>query len=63
MQQLSKDSLSIQLATAEKSGVPYVIIFGQKEAIEQSVIVRHMETHSQDIVPIEKLAAYIKNLK
>lgn len=63
MQQLSKDSLSIQLATAEKSGVSYVIIFGQKEAIEQSVIVRHMETHSQDIVPIEKLAAYIKNLK
>jgi histidyl-tRNA synthetase len=63
MQSLSKDSLSIQLATAEKSGVPYVIIFGQKEAVEQSVIVRHMETRSQDTVAIDKLAAYIKNLK
>lgn len=63
MQQLSKDSLSTQLANAEKSGVPYVIIFGQKEAVEQSVIVRHMETHSQDTVSIDKLAAYIKNLK
>jgi histidyl-tRNA synthetase len=63
MQSLSKDSLSVQLATAEKSEVPYVIIFGQKEAVEQSVIVRHMETRSQDTVAIDKLAAYIKTLK
>ncbi len=39
MQALSKDSLSAQLAVAEKAGVPYTIIFGQKEAMENSVIV------------------------
>ncbi|HSE56588.1 MAG TPA: histidine--tRNA ligase [Candidatus Paceibacterota bacterium] len=63
MQSLSKDSLSAQLGVAEKSGVPYVIIFGQKEAVENSVIVRHMETHSQDTVKLDKLLEYFKNLK
>ena len=63
VQALSKDSLSAQLAVAEKSGAPYAIIFGQKEAMEQSVIVRDMETRSQDTVPFAELAAYIKHLK
>ena len=63
MQALSKDSLSAQLAVAEKSEVPYVIIFGQKEAIENSVIVRHMDTRSQDTVKLNKLLEYIKQLK
>jgi histidyl-tRNA synthetase len=62
-QSLSKDSLGAQLAVAEKSGAPYVIIFGQKEAVEQSVIVRNMETRSQDTVPLSELSTYIKQLK
>ena len=62
-QSLSKDSLGAQLAVAEKSGVPYVIIFGQKEAVEQNVIVRNMETRSQDVVPLIELGVYIKQLK
>lgn len=62
-QSLSKDSLGAQLAVAEKSGAPYVIIFGQKEAVEQSVIVRNMETRSQDTVPLAELGQYIKGLK
>lgn len=63
MQSLSKDSLGAQLSVAEKSGVPYVIIFGQMEAVHNTVIVRNMETRSQDTVPISELAAYIKHLK
>jgi histidyl-tRNA synthetase len=63
IQSLSKDSLSAQLAVAEKSGAPYVIIFGQKEAMEKSVIIRNMETRSQDTVPMSELNAYIKQLK
>jgi histidyl-tRNA synthetase len=63
VQSLSKDSMSAQLAVAEKSGVPYVIIFGQKEAMEKSVIVRNMETRSQDTVKIADLQTYIKQLK
>lgn len=62
-QSLSKDSLSQQLAIAEKLAVPYALIFGQKEALENSVIVRDMATRSQETVPITKLAEYVKGLK
>jgi histidyl-tRNA synthetase len=63
MQALSKDSLSAQLAVAEKAGVPYTIIFGQKEAMENSVIVRNMDTRGQDCIPISELHSYLKQLK
>lgn len=62
-QSLSKDSLGAQLAVAEKSGAPYVLIFGQKEAVEQSVIVRNMETRGQETVALSELGQYIKHLK
>ncbi len=62
-QSISKDSLGAQLAIAEKMGVKHTIIFGQKEAIENSVIVRDMSTRSQETVPINKLLEYIKELK
>jgi histidyl-tRNA synthetase len=63
MQALSKDSLSAQLAVAEKSGCLYTIIFGQKEAMENSVLVRNMDTRSQDTVPVPELHTYLKQLK
>jgi histidyl-tRNA synthetase len=62
-QSLSKDSLGAQLAVAEKAGVPYVIIFGQMEAVQHNVIVRNMENRSQETVPIAELSTYIKQLK
>lgn len=62
-QSISKDSLGAQLGIAEKLGIPYVLIFGQKEALEQSVIVRDMENRSQETVKIEELSDYIKHLK
>lgn len=62
-QSLSKDSLGVQLGIAEKMQVPYTIILGQKEAIDHTVIVRDMNNRSQDVVPVTKLAEYIKNLK
>lgn len=62
-QSLSKDSLGTQLALAEKLQVPYTIIFGQKEALENSVIVRDMETHSQQTVKLTNLLDYLKTIK
>lgn len=62
-QSISKDSLGTQLAQAEKMEVPYVIIFGQKEAMDNTVIVRNMQTRSQDTVKIDALSDYIKHLK
>jgi histidyl-tRNA synthetase len=60
---LSKDALGQQLAIAEKMGVGQVLIFGQKEALEGSVIVRDMKTRSQKTVKIEKVTEYIKKKK
>ncbi len=60
---LPKDSLIAQLASAEKMGVPYTIIFGQKEAMEGTVIVRNMENRSQETVKIDHLAEYLKKMK
>jgi histidyl-tRNA synthetase len=63
LQSLTKDSLTSQLATAERSGVPYTLIFGQKEALENSVIVKDMQKHSQKTVKIDKLVEYLKEMK
>jgi histidyl-tRNA synthetase len=60
---LSKDSLGAQLGVTEKLKIPYAIIFGQKEALESSVIVRDMNTHSQETVKIKSLPDYLKKLK
>lgn len=60
MQSLSKDSLGSQLAVAEKLNIPYAIIFGVKEALENSVIVRDMSNRSQETVKIPKLLEYLK---
>jgi len=62
-QSLSKDGLGVQLGQAERLGIPYTMIFGQKEALEDSVIIRDMETRSQETVKIERLADRLKKLK
>ena len=62
-QTLSKDNLGSQLASAEKLGVPYVLIFGLKEALSDSVIVRDMSNRSQETVKLTKLLDYLKDLK
>ncbi len=62
-QSLSKDSLGSQLAIAEKLSIPYSIIFGVKEALDNSVIVRDMSNRSQDTVKLNKLLEYLKELK
>lgn len=57
---LSKDSIKSQLKIAAKANAPYALIFGQKEALENIIIVRNTETASQEAVPLEKLADYLK---
>ncbi len=59
---ISKDSLSSQLAVAERLGIPYTIILGQKEVIDQTVILRDMESRSQRPVPLIDLAQALRDL-
>lgn len=62
-QSLSKDGLAQQLAIAERSGAPYTIIFGQKEALDNTIIARNMETRSQETVKLADLPDFVKHLK
>ncbi len=62
-QSLSKDSLGSQLAIAEKLNIPYALIFGVKEALDNTVIVRDMASRSQETVKLGKLLEYLKEMK
>ena len=61
-QSLAKDKLTAQMAVAENMNIPYVILMGQKEALENSVIVRDMGTRMQETVKIADLPVYLKEL-
>lgn len=57
---LSRDSIKSQLRIASRYGVRFTLIFGQKEAIENTVILREMETGIQETIPLEKIIDELK---
>lgn len=59
-QALSSDSLSGQLERARVHGVPYTVILGQKEYVENTAIVRNMLSSSQESVPLGGLVAHLR---
>jgi histidyl-tRNA synthetase len=59
---IAKDKLGSQMGVAETSEAPYIILIGQKEALENSVVIRNSATRAQEIVPICDLAAKVKEL-
>ena len=50
-----KDSLKTQLRLADKMGANYALILGQKEALEESIIIRDMRTGRQQTVKLDKV--------
>lgn len=56
-----KDSIKSQLKVADKVGAKYSLILGQKEALDGNIILREMDSGSQETVPIEKIVKTIKN--
>ena len=57
---LSKGSIKSQLKLADKLGIKIVLILGQKEVLENNIIIRDMDSGVQEIIPLDKL---IKRLK
>ena len=57
---LASDSLSTQLRDAEARGVRYALIIGQKEFIENTIILRDLNIRNQEFVDQPTL---IKRLK
>ena len=60
---IGRDKFGSQFAHVEKTKVPYVIIMGKKEFLENSVIVRENITRTQQSIPVHKLAEHVKKLK
>ena len=63
----SKDSLKAQLRSANKMGAKWVLIFGQKEALEDFITLRDMDTGTQEEIKLDKVVETmkekIKNIK
>jgi len=55
-----RGSLKAQLRSASKAGSEITIILGQKEVMDQTVIVKNMKTGSQETVPQDKLVEFVK---
>ena len=55
IESLGKDSLSSQLEIAAKLNSPFALIFGQKEAYEDTIIIRDMATGTQETMPLRKI--------
>ena len=62
-QSISRNTLSTQLEIARENKIPHTIIMGQREVIDGTVIIRNMNTQSQNTVPIISLSDYIKKMK
>ena len=56
----SKDSLKTQLRTANKLNIRWVLIFGQKEALEDFITLRDMDTGVQKEIKLNKVVEEMK---
>jgi len=55
-----RDSIKSQLRVANRMEVKYTLIMGQKEALEESIILREMKTGAQESIPITKIVDLLK---
>lgn len=62
-QSIGRDKMSTQTQFAHKKDVKYILLMGQKEALENSICVRHLETNSQKTIPLTSLVAYLEDIK
>ena len=59
---LTKENIGGQLASAEYLKVSHLLIVGQKEAIEKSVVVRSTDIREQETVKMTELCSYLKKI-
>ena len=59
-QSLTFDRLGEQMTMARTLQVPYILIMGHKEAVENAILVREVATNNQEVVPLAELSGYLK---
>ena len=57
---LCRDSIKAQFRSADRLGVRYALIIGQKEVVDHEVLIRDMETGIQESIPEEKMIEALK---
>lgn len=57
---LGRDSLKAQLNRADRMGAKYTLIIGQREALDETALVKDMENGKQQIVKMDKLSEKLK---
>lgn len=62
-QALGRDKLMSQVSVAEHLKIPYSIILGQREALENSVIIRNTMTRAQETIKMPNLVEYLRKMK
>lgn len=56
-QSFTKDSLKTQLSLASQLGAKYTLIIGQKEILDGTILLRDMESSSQEVLDFKKVKA------
>ncbi len=59
---LGRDKMGGQMATAERLKVPYILIMGKKEAMDNTIMIRDASTRAQETINISDLAEHLKKL-
>ncbi|MEK7506562.1 MAG: histidine--tRNA ligase [Patescibacteria group bacterium] len=57
---LGRDSIKSQLRIANRLGIKYTLIIGQKEALDGTVILREMDSGVQETIPAGKILEAVK---
>lgn len=57
---LTKEALGPQLALADRYSARFALILGQKEIIDETILLREMQTGSQEVIDIEKMIPELK---
>lgn len=56
-----RDSIKSQLKIANRLGIKYTLIIGQKEALDGTIILREMTAGVQETIPIERVVETVKH--
>ena len=56
----TRDSIKSQLRIANKIGVKFTLILGQREALDGNIILRDMESSVQETIPLEQITETVK---
>ena len=62
LQSIINEQMQAQLKESEASNITHLIIIGQKEAMENTVIVKEVESQIQEAVKIDELVNYLKKV-